>query len=425
MRSIADRDRTRDASSTWAEALLQLDRAAELLGLDPGLHGMLRHPRRSVEVAVPIRCDAGRVTTFAGYRVVHSTTRGPGKGGLRYHADATLDEVKALAMLMTWKCAVVNIPFGGAKGAIRCDPSQLSINELERLTRRYANEITPVIGPTRDILAPDINTSAREMAWIMDTYSTTSGAPVGAVVTGKPVIVGGSEERRAATGFGVVECLRMAVRRYGIRPPTRVAIAGYGNVGRTAAELLDRDDDVVVVGVSDVTGARYDAAGLDLVAIGAAVDRGEGVAGSEVGDPLAVDALLEIDCDVLIPAAIGGVITTENADRVKARLIVEGANGPTTVAAEAMLEDRGVIIVPDVLANTGGVVASYFEWVQGLQALTWINREVVDRLTAVMHDAFDAVAEFATARTISLRDASLCLAIERVCDAHVTRGLYP
>jgi glutamate dehydrogenase (NAD(P)+) len=425
MPSTAVPDRTLDASSAWAQALLQLDRAAELLELDRGLHEMLRHPRRSVEVAVPIRGDDGSIMTFEGYRVAHSTTRGPGKGGLRYHPDATLDEVKALAMLMTWKCAVVNIPYGGAKGAIRCDPSRLSLNELERLTRRYANEITPVIGPTRDILAPDINTGAREMAWIMDTYSATSGAPVGAVVTGKPVIVGGSEERRSATGFGVVECLRIAVRRYGLQAPVRVAIVGYGNVGRTAAELLARDEDFVVVGVGDVTGARHDAAGLDLAAVGAAVDAGDGVAGASAGELLGVDELLEVACDVLIPAAVSGVITAENADRIVARLIVEGANGPTTQGAEEILAGRGVVVVPDILANAGGVVASYFEWVQGLQALAWSHREVVDRLTSTMHDAFEAVAEFAAAHDVTLRDASLCLAVERVCEAHMTRGLYP
>ncbi len=411
------------ATGAWSAALAQLDRAASLLGLDAGLHEMLRHPRRVVEVAVPIRLDGGGMRTFEGFRVQHSLTRGPGKGGLRYHPGVTLDDVKALAMLMTWKCALVDLPFGGAKGAVRCDPAQLSTAELERLTRRYAAEIMPLIGPGRDVMAPDLNTGEREMAWIMDTYSTATGYAVAASVTGKPVVVGGSRQRGSATGVGVAECVRLAAARLGLRAPVRVAVAGYGNVGRAAAEALAADDDVAIVGIGDVGGARVDPAGLPVDAVGAALAAGATVAELPYGEPCGRDELLVCECDVLIPAAVAGVLHAGNADAVQARVVVEGANGPTTPAADAILADRGIAVVPDLLANAGGVIVSWFEWAEGLHAVSQgrAQEPMLDKLRA----AFAEVAHEADRAGVGLRDAALCLAVRRVAETHEARGLYP
>lgn len=410
---------------SWEEAVAQFVEAGRILDLPAGLVEMLRRPRRVVEVAVPVRLDSGEVRTFDGCRVQHSFTRGPAKGGLRYHPDATLDEVKALAMIMTWKCALVDVPFGGAKGAVRCEPRELSIGELERLTRRYANEIMPVIGPDHDILAPDLNTGEREMAWIMDTYATVQGHAGAACVTGKPLIVGGSRERRPATGLGVVECVRLAVRERALDSPVRVVVSGYGNVGRTAADLLAQDDDYLVVGVGDVTGARYDEAGLDGVRLRAAVDGGDGVAAAETGEPIGREQLLEADCDVLVPAALSGAIHEGNADRVKARIVVEGANHPTTAAADNLLVDRGVVVVPDMLANAGGVIASSLEWSSSLQGMPVAETDGATAVTDRIHRTFAEVLAFADERRLSMRAAALCLAVQRVADAHATRGLYP
>jgi glutamate dehydrogenase (NAD(P)+) len=413
------------ARSAWTEALGQLERAARILGLDAGLHEMLSVPRRAVELAVPIQTDDGDRETFIGYRVQHSLTRGPGKGGVRYHPSVSLDEAKALAMLMTWKCALVDVPFGGAKGGVRCDPRALSDAELERLTRRYASELVPIIGPERDVLAPDLNTGEREMAWIMDTYSAATGVAVAPCVTGKPVIVGGSEERRSATGVGVVHCMRLAAERYGLEPPVRVAVAGFGDVGRTVAELLAEDRRFLVVGVSDLSGGRHHERGLPVAELAAQAEAADGVGNAEVGEPIPRDALLELDCDVLVPAATSGVIRKRNAARVAARLVVEGANGPTTAAADRILAARGVRVLPDVLANAGGVIASYFEWAQGLQPLSWPARDVADALTDRLGSAFREVHAFASANDVTLRDAALCLGVKRVADAHLARGLYP
>jgi glutamate dehydrogenase (NAD(P)+) len=415
-----------DADAAWDDALRQLERAAAVLGLDPGLHEMLGRPRRSVEVAVPIRRDDGSVSTYTGYRVQHSTTRGPAKGGLRYHPDVTADEVKALAMWMTWKCALVDIPYGGAKGAVRCDPAELSVPELERITRRYASEILPLIGPDRDILAPDMNTGEREMAWIMDTYSTSAGHPVGPSVTGKPVIVGGSEARRAATGLGLADAVEAAVRGAGLVGPVRVVVSGYGNVGRVAAEELRRRGGFLVVGIGDVSGGRYDPAGLPLERAGEMLDAGAGgLAEVPLGDAIGVEDLLEADCDVLIPAAVSGVLHERNAARVHARLVVEGANGPTTGAADEILGDAGVQVVPDIVANAGGVVVSYFEWVQGIQAMAWAPADVRRLLGARVLTAFEEVWTFAGDHDVNLRDAALAIAVKRVADTHLARGLYP
>lgn len=409
----------------WATALAQLDRASELLSLDEGMHEMLQQPRRSIEVAVPIRMDDGRVRTFAGFRVQHSLTRGPGKGGLRYHPSVTLDEVRALAMLMTWKCALVDIPFGGAKGGIRCDPSTMTLAERERMTRRYASEIAPLIGPDRDIMAPDMNTGEREMAWIMDTYSTALGYTVGPSVTGKPVAVGGSPQRRGATGAGMAECVRLAADLAGLPSPVRIAVAGYGNVGRTTAELLTADPRFVLVGLSDVSGARYAADGLSPAEIGAELDAGRSVSELAGGDPLDRDALLTCDCDVLVPASVPAVLHAGNAAEILARIVVEGANGPITRDADELLAARGVTVVPDILANAGGVIVSYFEWAQGLQAMPWTPAWVSERMVEMMRAAFRAVVDESEQRGLPLRDAALCLGVQRVADAHGARGLYP
>lgn len=409
----------------WETALVNLERAGSMLGLPADLVAMLAHPRRTLEVAVPVRLDSGPVATFEGFRVQHSLTRGPAKGGLRYHPGVSLAETKALAMIMTWKCALVNIPFGGGKGGVRCDPGSLSVRELERVTRRYASEIMPVIGPDRDILAPDINTGEREMAWIMDTYATARGQAGGACVTGKPVIVGGSPQRRSATGVGVAQCVRLAVRRLGLRGRVRLVVAGYGNVGRTVAELLDAEEEFAVVGVSDVSGGRYAAEGLDLVAVRHALDRGEGAIAADTGVPMGRGQILEAPCDVLVPAAVGGVIHGGNAAAIEARAIVEGANAPTTIEAEAILAERGVWIVPDLLANAGGVIASYYEWAHGLQGVEPLGSDVARGIAQRIEQAFDAVGELAAERKVSSRNAATCIGVGRVAEAHRARGLYP
>jgi glutamate dehydrogenase (NAD(P)+) len=411
--------------SAWEEALANLRRVGELLALPADLIEMLSHPRRTIEVAIPIRLDSGRVVTFDGFRVQHSLTRGPAKGGLRYHPEANLAETKALAMIMTWKCALVDIPFGGGKGGVRCDPAELTPHELERMTRRYANEIMPVIGPDRDILAPDMNTGEREMAWIMDTYSTSRGYAGAACVTGKPVIVGGSAQRRSATGVGVAECIRLAVQRAELESPVRLVVAGYGNVGQTVGELLGTGEEFLLVGASDVSGGRYDAGGLDLADLARATHSESGLAGAETGAAIDRDALLEMPCDVLVPAAIGGVLHEGNAARVQARIVVEGANAPTTQAAERVLAECGVAVVPDLLANAGGVVGSYFEWAQNLQGFDPLGGEVAHGIVARIASSFEVVATLAAERGISGREAAMCIGVKRVADAHLTRGLYP
>lgn len=412
-------------STAWSEARAQLDRAADTLRLPDGLHEMLREPRRSIEVSVPILRDRGDRETFIGWRVQHSRTLGPGKGGVRFHPEATFEETKALAMLMSWKCALVNIPYGGAKGAIRCDPTTFSDAERERLTRRYTSEILPVIGEARDILAPDINTGEREMAWVMDTLMTADARAAGTSVTGKPVIVGGSSARRMATSFGLVVCLLRAVEMLEFRAPIRVVIAGYGNVGRGVGQILSTDPSFQVVGISDVSGARYAPEGLDIGAINPVLNATGGLVSGLAGEPISPPELLEADCDVLIPAAVGGVINADNVDRIKAKLIVEGANGPTTSEADRVLAEKGVTLVPDILANAGGVISSHFEWVQGVQGLAWSWNEVEERLRHQLNEAFAEVREQAERNDMTLRDAAVAVGVKRVADAHLVRGLYP
>jgi glutamate dehydrogenase (NAD(P)+) len=412
--------------AAWRKAWAEYSHAAERVGLDDGMVEMLGHPRRAIEVAVPFRRDDGTLRTVDGYRVQHSLTRGPGKGGLRYHPEVTLNEVKSLAMAMTWKCALVDIPYGGAKGGIRVDPHELSAMELERMTRRYASEIMPLIGPGRDILAPDIGTSGREMAWILDTYNTAIGMMSGGAVTGKPVVVGGSSGRRRSTGYGVAECVRLAVKRMGMRPPIRVAIAGYGEVGRAAAEeLSESGEDFVIVAIGDVSGGPHDEHGLDPHETGRYLDGGGTLAELGAGERLTPEELLEVSCDVLIPAAVGGVIHEGNADRIAARMIVEGANGPITHEADGILVDRGITVVPDILANAGGVIASHLESVQGAQGLTWAPDETYAGVKHRLVEAFEATADYSDRADVPLRTAALCLAIDRVATAHRTLGLYP
>ncbi|HJP65071.1 MAG TPA: Glu/Leu/Phe/Val dehydrogenase [Actinomycetota bacterium] len=395
------------------------------MNLDPGVHEVLRRPRRALEVAVPVRMDDGTVQVFTGYRVHHNTSRGPSKGGLRYHPAVTLDEVKALAMWMTWKCSVVGIPFGGAKGGVVVDPKALSVGELQRMTRRYAYEILPLIGPERDIPAPDLGTNEQVMAWIMDTYSTREGFSVPGVVTGKPVAIGGSKGRPQATARGVMYITLSTLKHLGMPvEDARVVVQGFGNVGGGTVELLAQQG-CRIVGVSDVSGGVYNERGLSPQGLMAHRDRTGSIVGFEGGEPVTNEELLELPCDVLIPAAIEGQLTEHNAGRVQASVIVEAANGPTTLEADAVFEDRGILVVPDILANAGGVTVSYFEWVQDLQAYYWDEDEVNDRLRKIMERSYVDVLELAEDRKVSMRVAATILGVERVADAHRTRGLYP
>ncbi len=407
-------------------ALLQLESAARHLGLDDGLHQMLATPRRSLEVAVPLRRDDGTLQVLKGYRVQHNLSRGPAKGGVRFHPHTDLDEVRALAMWMTWKCALIGIPYGGAKGGVAVDPRVLSRNELERVTRRYASEIMPIIGPEKDIPAPDVGTDEQTMAWMMDTYSTHAGYTVTGVVTGKPVSIGGSLGRGGATSRGVMYACFLALKEAGVdHRGVRVAVQGFGKVGGLAAQYL-HDAGCCVVAVSDVGGGIYNRRGLDPAALLKHLKAGaDTVVGYPGADEISNAELLELDVDVLVPAALEGVIHEGNAAAIKARFVVEGANGPTTPDGDAILEDRGIVVVPDVFANSGGVAVSYFEWVQDLQAYFWSEDEVNDRLKTLMERAYDEVSTLAAAEGLSLRIAAQVIGVGRVADAHRTRGLYP
>lgn len=411
--------------SAWETALAQLDEVAELMGLAPGVHETLRSPKRTLIVSVPFRMDDGSTRVYQGYRVHHNVTRGPAKGGIRYHPDVGLDEVKALAMWMTWKCAIVGIPFGGAKGGVSVDVKSHSRAELERMTRRYASEILPFIGPERDIPAPDMNTNEETMAWIMDTYSMNSGYSVPGVVTGKPVSIGGSKGRGGATSRGVMFMIFSTLKQLGVGlDEVSVAIQGYGKVGGFAAQLL-HDAGCRVVAVSDVEGGLYREKGLDPEAINRHKQEAGSVEGFPGAEPITNEELLEIGCDVLVPAAIEGVITVKNADAIKAKVVCEGANGPVTFEADKILNDKGVFVVPDILANAGGVTVSYFEWVQDIQAYFWSEDEVNDRLREIMEDAFSQVHTMATEKGLSMRQAAHWIGVGRVAEAHLTRGLFP
>jgi len=398
--------------------------AADLLGLDDGLRAVLREPERELKVSLPVLMDDGKVKVFHGYRVQHSTARGPAKGGIRFAPEVNLDEVRALAAWMTWKCSVVNIPFGGGKGGVICDPRTMSQGELERLTRRYTAAIMDILGPDRDVPAPDMNTNEQTMAWIMDTYSMHVRRTTTAVVTGKPLNIGGSRGRREATGRGVMISANEALRILGGRPEdTRVVVQGAGNVGGIGALLLFREG-YRVVSMSDMYGALYNPSGLDVPAVLAHLERTRRLEGYTEAESVANGEQLELDCDLLVPAATENQITSRNVDRIRARLIVEGANGPTTAVASAALEERGVLIVPDIVANAGGVTVSYFEWVQDRMGYFWTEEIVNSRLEQIMVQSFREVHETATEHKVSMRTGAYIRAIDRVATVHRLRGLF-
>jgi glutamate dehydrogenase (NAD(P)+) len=420
---------TSERDNPFRIAQQQFDKAAELLDLPLNIREVLRVPQRELTVNFPVKMDDGTTRVFTGYRVQHNLDRGPVKGGIRYHPQVDIDEVRALAMWMTWKCALVNIPYGGAKGGVVVDPSQLSFGELERLTRRFATAISILIGPDSDIPAPDVNTNPQIMAWVMDTISMHEGHTVNPVITGKPVEVGGSLGRNEATGRGVSLMVREWAQRHNYHlDQLTIAIQGFGNVGGVAAMLLSQMG-CKIIAVSDATGGYLCWAGLDIPAMRQYTARHprhvlDGYQAPGV-ERISNAELLELPCDVLIPAALENQITALNAPRIRARVIVEGANGPTTPDADAILEDRGITVIPDILANAGGVTVSYFEWVQGLQSFFWDERDVNAKLERIMVNAFDQVDAMAAQRRCSLRLAAYLLAVRRVADATVIRGIYP
>jgi len=413
------------AINAWQVAQQQFDLAAEKLNLDPGLRRVLREPRRELTVHFPVKMDDGSVQVFTGYRVQHNLGRGPAKGGLRYHQDVTLDEVKALAMWMTWKCAVVGIPYGGGKGGVVVDPKKLSQREVEGLTRRFATEISVLIGPEKDIPAPDVNTNAQTMAWIMDTYSMHVGYTVPGVVTGKPISLGGSEGRNEATARGAVFTIMEAAARLGMDlAQSSVAIQGFGNAGSIAATLI-AEQGVKVVAVSDSVGAIHAPNGLDVArVIGWKSEHGT-VKGFPGAEAMTNQELLEVECDILIPAALENQITAANAPRIKARVIAEAANGPTTPEADAILYDRGVFMIPDILCNAGGVTVSYFEWVQDLNRDHWSEEAVNRKLKEIMVKAFAETLALSETQSVNMRTGAYLLAVDRVASATSLRGLYP
>ena len=413
------------AESAYETALRQFDNAVRHLDLPPGMADYLRVPKRELTVNFPVEMEDKSVHVFTGYRVHHNTALGPTKGGIRYHPATTLDEVRALAMWMTWKCAVVGIPYGGAKGAVVCEPKKLSLHVLEKLTRRYATEISVLMSPQGDIPAPDVGTGEREMAWIMDTYSMHHGYSVPAVVTGKPVVVGGSLGRADATGRGVVVTMLEALKRKNIAvEETRVVVQGFGKVGAPAASLA-QERGAKVIAVSDVNGGVFYPYGLDVNALRAYVLTHGSIAGFPQGEPISNADLLELDCEVLMPCAMENQITASNAPRVKAKIVAEGANGPLTPEADLILQAKDVFVIPDILCNAGGVTVSYFEWVQDLQSFFWGEDEINERLRQIMVRSFNQVLRVAHEKNIDMRTAAQVLAIHRVAEAVQLRGIYP
>ncbi len=406
-------------------AVAQFDEAAEYLGLSQAQRAILRKPKRELVVNFPVRMDNGDIEMFTGYRVQHNITRGPAKGGIRFSPHVSLDEVRALAMWMTWKCAVTNIPFGGAKGGVICDPLKMSRSELERLSRRYATEISILIGPDSDIPAPDMNTNPQVMAWIMDTYSMHKGYSVPGVITGKPLAIGGSEGRLEATARGVQFVTQAAMRDLDMVPERcSVVVQGFGNVGSITARLL-HGIGCKIVGLSDINGGVYNPRGIDVpLALRYSQEHGS-LLGLPNTEKVNNQELLELPCDILIPAALENQLTRENAARIRASLVVEGANGPTTPEADRILLDRGVTLVPDILANAGGVTVSYFEWVQNLQHFFWSEQEINQRLEAIMNRSYDAVRLKALEKGTNLRMGAYLLAVARVAEANQVRGIYP
>ena len=402
----------------------RFDRAAQLLDLDPDLYAVLRVPNRELKVYIPTKMDSGRIQVFEGYRVQHNFARGPAKGGIRYSPDVSLDEVRALAAWMTWKCAVVNVPFGGAKGGIICDPQQMSAGELERMTRRYAAELLDFIGPEKDVPAPDMNTNEQTMAWIMDTYSMHARHTVTAVVTGKPIDLGGSSGRREATGRGILFVVNEAIKRFKMTPTeTRVVVQGSGNVGGIGAELLHKTG-YKVVAISDIHGGIYNPNGIDIPKALEYLRTTRSFEGYEGVEFVNNQELLELECDVLVPAATENQIKSENADRLKCKVLAEGANGPTTAAADEILHEKGIFVVPDILANAGGVTVSYFEWVQDRMGYFWPEDVVNERLQQKMVASFNDLCRYADAHHVDTRTAAYMLAIDRVAYDTRMRGIY-
>jgi glutamate dehydrogenase (NAD(P)+) len=411
-------------TNPWQAQAARFDLAAHKLNLDEGLWRVLRNPSREITVYIPVQMDDGHLEVFKGFRVQHSIARGPAKGGLRYAPDVNLDEVRALASWMTWKCAVVNIPFGGAKGGIICDPHKMSMGELERMTRRYTAELFEFIGPEKDVPAPDVNTNEQVMAWMMDTYSMHMRQTCTAVVTGKPINIGGSRGRREATGRGVQIVCDQAVKKLGrSREGTRVVVQGFGNVGSHAARLM-AEVGYKIIGILEVGGGLYNKNGIDIQALWDYRQRNGTVHGFPGAEKYDADELLLVDCDILIPAATENVITSQNVDRIKCKILAEGANGPTTAAADEVLAEKKVFIIPDILANAGGVTTSYFEWVQDRQGYFWRESEVNERLEHIMITSFDDVVRYAETHGVNNRIAAYMLAIDRVAYTIRQRGIY-
>jgi glutamate dehydrogenase (NAD(P)+) len=407
------------------EAMMsRLDYAAQKLNLDPGLYKLLRHPEKQIIVSVPVMRDNGEVEVYTGYRVLYNTSRGPAKGGIRFDNQVSLDEVKALAAWMTWKCAVVNLPFGGAKGGVICDPTTMSAGELERLTRRYTASIIEILGPDSDVPAPDVNTNERVMAWIMDTYSMHKRHTVTAVVTGKPVALGGSLGRREATGRGCMIVTREALKKLDMpMAGARIAVQGFGNVGSIAAKLLQQQG-ATIVAISDKSGGIHNPAGIDVADALEYVKANKLLKGYPKGTAVSNEELLTLDCEVLLPAALENVITSKNAKDIKAKIICEGANGPTTADADSILEEKGIYVIPDILANAGGVTVSYFEWVQDRGGYFWDEDTVNQRLERIMCESFEEVTSMARKHQVSNRIGAYMLAVERVAEVHKLRGMY-
>jgi glutamate dehydrogenase (NAD(P)+) len=402
----------------------RFDRAAQLLDLDPDLYAVLRVPNRELKVYIPTKMDSGRIQVFEGFRVQHNFARGPAKGGIRYAPDVNIDEVRALAAWMTWKCAVVNVPFGGAKGGIICDPQQMSIGEIERMTRRYAAELLDFIGPEKDVPAPDMNTNEQTMAWIMDTYSMHARHTVNAVVTGKPIDLGGSAGRREATGRGILFVINEAIKRFKMTPAeTRVVVQGSGNVGGIGAQLL-HESGYKVVAISDIHGGIYNPKGIDINKALAYLKTTRSFEDYEGVEFVNNQELLELECDVLVPAATENQITSQNADKLKCKVLAEGANGPTTAAADEILHQKGIFVVPDILANAGGVTVSYFEWVQDRMGYFWREDVVNERLQDKMVASFNDLCRYADAHNVDTRTAAYMLAIDRVAYDTRMRGIY-
>jgi glutamate dehydrogenase (NAD(P)+) len=408
----------------WEAQSARFNFAAQKLNLDEGLWKVLQYPNRELIVHIPVSMDNGKLEVFTGFRVQHSIARGPAKGGIRYAPDVTLDEVRALASWMTWKCAIVNIPFGGAKGGVICDPHKMSMGELERMTRRYTAELIEFIGPEKDVPAPDVNTNEQVMAWMMDTYSMHMRQTVTAVVTGKPINIGGSRGRREATGRGIMIVCDEAIKKLGLHPEaTRVIVQGFGNVGSNAARLMAQAG-YKVIGVTEVDGALYNKNGIDVEALWKHRERTKGIATFTEAEKVDADELMLTECEILVPAATENQITSRNAERVKCRILAEGANGPTTAAADEILAQKGVFVIPDILCNAGGVTTSYFEWVQDRQGYFWKESVVNEQLEDIMVSAFNDVVHYAEMHGVNNRIAAYMLAIDRVAYTIKQRGIY-